>query len=241
MHSIKAIKLSEANSLIAKVSAYQDIKKTFLHYVGEKLKINKPIEYSHFFEKKVKPLLNSEEKDKIAYHNFYKWAKTIEKYAPDLLSEETLLEREVQKQKQQIMIRQDATQLMAEFLGSIREIAGQLDKMSPRELAKSGIKPMDIYKIIREEEDRARSLKLKERSEDRADAHFALLISMVKANQLSEEDIEFLENDTKKELLIFKKQNGVYQLSPSEFLGQAEAPAEDNSVEPSEGSAEGAA
>ncbi len=120
----------------------------------------------------------------------------------------TLLEREQEKIKKQFEIRQDVTDVMHAYIHQLKVIIEDPElpnKMEHKDYLK-------LYEIIRLEEDRAKALSLKERSENRADAMFAWMVSQAKAGQLSDEDIQFLDDDIKADLLIFKGQNGIYQL-----------------------------
>ena len=135
----------------------------------------------------------------------------------------TLIEREKIKQTQQIENRQQATGIMSDFLEALKGLA-----KNPERLSELKISLPQIYKIIREEEDRASLLRLKERAENRADAQFAFIISLARAGQLMEEDIEFLEADTKAELKTFKKSNGVYELINPLGVAALQSPAKDS-------------
>jgi hypothetical protein len=85
------------------------------------------------------------------------------------------------------------------------------------------------------EEDRQKSLQLKERAENRADASFAFMVSVAKANQLEEADIEFLEDSVKQELIALKKKNGLYELpNPAGQIFKSDITTEVTVVEPSQ-------
>lgn len=172
--------------------------------------------YKDFYDNYASNLLIDYE-GTFTYDNFYDWCKSVERRVPDDEPEsgKTLLERETEKQKQQIEIRQDATDLMEKFLKSIKALSK--DRTA---LAKSGIKVLDIYKIIREEEDRAKALALRERAENRADYAFAFIVSLARANQLTDDDIAFLSDDVKRELNLFKQPNGIFQLPASDPLAE---------------------
>jgi hypothetical protein len=174
-----------------------------------------------FYHKVLVPLLPNPKT--ISYTGFKNWHHKRVARKVAIIEGNTLMEREESRQKAQIMIRQDATSLMATFLQAVRSIA-----KSPRDLKENKISIVDIYKIIREEEDRSKALQLKEREEDRADAKFAFMVSMARAGQLVDEDIAFLNEDVKRELLVLKKQHGIYQLPTkvSGGMGNTETPAE---------------
>ena len=123
----------------------------------------------------------------------------------------TLLEKEQEKLKQQFEIRQDVTETMWSYIKRLKDFVANDEKMS----ALSHKEMVSLYEMIRAEEDRAKTLSLKERSEDRADAMFAWMVSQAKAGQLTAEDINLLDDDIRKDLLIFKNENGIYQLPTS--------------------------
>ena len=151
----------------------------------------------------INPILPQTEK--ISALNFYTWVK--KQHREKKSETKTLMDREMDKTRQQFEIRQDVTDMMQDFITSLKSLA-----TNPKALARSGIKMDSLYKIIREEEDRYKLLSLKERSENRADAQFAFMVSITRAGQLTDGDIEFLDEDVKHELIELKKSHGVYQL-----------------------------
>lgn len=179
-----------------------------LRRFGPELLMRK-MRYSDFYRDRILPLLEPDLN--IPVMIFTTWAKKkmiqlgVE---PDPEVVMSLMDREVEKQKRQIEIRQDATDLMGNWLKVLRALVDD-----PNNLKKyNGQQIMALYKIIRDEEDRSKALNLRERAEDRADASFAFLVSIARAGELQETDIEFLSDDIKKELLILKQDNGIYKL-----------------------------
>lgn len=175
---------------------------------------------------------------KISYAEVRGWALRmaphVERYLNMLVVQEevkdtlTLLEREQAKIKQQYEIRQDVTDLMHQYIKQLKAYIEDPDlatKLSHEQYLK-------LYAIIRDEEDRAKGLSLKERAENRADAMFALIVSEAKAGQLSEEDMDQLSDDIKHDLLVFKQQNGTYQL-PVHGVPKIRFAAEDTVAQPS--------
>jgi hypothetical protein len=189
---------------------------------------NRKITFKKIWTDDVLPLLP--ENHDITYSNFLYWAKKKLAHKRSLVSNRNLIDREMDKARQQIEIRQDATKLMHEFMQGLRDIADD-----PRVLAKNKINITDLYRIIRMEEDRQKSLQLKERAENRADASFAFMVSVAKANQLEEADIEFLEDSVKQELIALKKKNGLYELpNPAGQIFKSDITTEVTVVEPSQ-------
>lgn len=224
----------DGTSKITKWLNYKEIKARFLASIpgisrGE-------ITYRKFYQEEIVPFIP--EGEVYTEGEFRNWYKRMERYARGLLQEgtgKTLLEKETIKQRKQIEIRQDVTDLMGQLITTLKEIADNPDK-----LRNSGIKIQDLYKIIREEEDRAKLLWLKERAENRADAQFAFFVSLAKANQLSDQDVEFLEAETLKELKLFKRAHGVYALEATTPVQRLIAPAEAPAGGATEGDSEGA-
>lgn len=161
-----------------------------------------------FYDNFLKPLVPAGEQ--YDYQTFRKWHRKQIRKIMESTDGKTLMEKEMVKLRTQHEIRQDVTQMMAQFIKAIKDLASD-----PAALATNNIKVTDIYKIIREEEDRAKAIGLKERAENRADAQFAFMVSVVRAGVLTEDDIAFLEEDVKNELISLKQENGTYQLPTS--------------------------
>lgn len=155
----------------------------------------------------------------IKLSDFYNWVKKEQAKAEPIRLAGNILEREKEKQIMQAEIRQDVTHIMHSFIGAVKALS-----QDPEALKNSGVKITDLYKIIREEEDRNKVISLKERAENRADAQFAFFVSIARAGQLTETDIEFLNDDLKKELALLKNNNGIYQL-PGQPAGGLEVEA----------------
>jgi hypothetical protein len=196
-------------SKIESLKIYPEIRRMFDLIVPDVVKGEVTIKA--FFDNKVRPVLP--DGHTITYSNFFLWAKKFMKTKRTHVEHRSLMDREMEKTKTQIEIRQDATFLMKQFLNGLQYIADD-----PRVLAQSGVKVTEIYKIIREEEDRQKALQLRERAENRADASFAFLVSVARANQVEEADIEFLEDGLRAELIELKQKNGVYMLPTPGFV-----------------------
>lgn len=140
----------------------------------------------------------------------------------------SLMDREVERRKQQIELRQDATSLMRDFVAGLRELTADQDNLK----AMPGKTITEVYKIIREEEDRQKALNLRERAENRADAQFAFMLSITRAGIVTDDDIQFLSDDIKNELKFFQKEHGVYQLPTPGGVEEFSAPAENNAARP---------
>jgi len=173
--------------------------------------------YSDFFRERILPMLPPEINIKLVH--FTVWSKKKMRdlgIKPEEEAPMNLMDREMEKQKQQIIIRQDTTELMSNWLKVLKAVVDD-----PTALKKyNGQQIMSLYKIIREEEDRSKALSLRERAEDRADAAFAFLVSIARAGELMETDIEFLSADIKNELLTLKQENGIYKLPDSQLIPQ---------------------
>lgn len=175
------------------------------------------LRYSDFLRDRILPLLPPQYHIKILH--FVTWSKKKMKelgITPELEAPMNLMDREIEKQKQQIIIRQDTTDLMANWLKVLKSLTNNPDSLKKY----NGQQILSLYKIIREEEDRSKLLSLRERAEDRADAAFSFLVSIARAGELLDADIEFLSDDIKKELLTLKQENGIYKLPDTELIPQ---------------------
>ena len=204
----------DGNSKMTRLPDYQMIKRRFFELA--KPIIEKEYSMSKFHEEYVAP--NLTETIRLTVGETRNWIKmmmpdalrlvgmmTVNDKAQDTM---TLLEREQEKVKKQFEIRQDVTELMWSYIKKLRQYIEDPDISKHLE----GKEYLKLYEIIRLEEDRAKAMSLKERSENRADAMFAWMVSQAKAGQLEAADIDLLEDDVKKDLLIFKGENGIYQL-----------------------------
>lgn len=168
------------------------------------------ISQKKLFTDYIVPLLPQDSSVKISYTDFSRLVRKQQQIRSAVVTAtpQTLLDREVERRKQQIEIRQDATELMRKFISLLKELVQNEKNLSVMQ----GKTITTIYKIIREEEDRQKSLELRERAENRADANFAFMVSLNREGELYETDIEFLSDDIKAELQYFKGADGIYRL-----------------------------
>lgn len=202
------------NSAMHRLADYQEIKKIYFQYAkqfasGEMTK-------RKFFREVIMPRMPVTVK--LDQSNFYRWTTHMEPHLQRLMGmytaaeagieAKTLLQKEHEKLVQQVEIRQDVTEVMHKFIQNLKTFVSDEDKM--KTLTQKEL--LELYKVIREEEDRAKSLTLKERAEDRADNQFAWFISQARAGTLEAADIEFLSDDIKEDLSVFKTDDGTYAL-----------------------------
>lgn len=234
-------KVPDRDSKFTRLAAYQEIKKKLFELAPKFY--NGEMNVSRFHREFVEP--NVPAGIKVDINDTRKWYRTMQKYTVDLVAnmkareqlstEKTLLEKERDKIIKQAEIRQDVTDIMSTYIQSLKDFVNNPEKM--QKLTHKEM--MDMYKVIREEEDRARALGIKERSEDRADAAFAFFVSQARAGQLEEDDIEFMENDVKQTLNIFKNENGVYQI-PQGRVPKIQSSAKNRIAEPAQSGNQGA-
>lgn len=220
--------MPKTTSKIESSLVYAEIQRLYKEFYPD-IQQGKMSLYQLFFGHVV-PILPSTEK--ITAINFYTWVKKQHRNQKEVTK--TLMEKEMDKTRQQFEVRQDVAEMMKSFIGAIKHLADD-----PKALLKSGIKMTDLYKIIREEEDRYKLLSLKERSENRADAQFAFMVSITRAGQLTDGDIEFLEEDVLHELIELKKSHGVYQLPGFSEVSEAATATEADLVVADEGYTQG--
>lgn len=212
-------KVPDAKSKLTELKAYPEIKKRFFELASEieEGKIN----IAKFHREVVMP--NVPETVNLVYEHTRKWYLKMLRYLIPLLAqikaqravrqEKTLLDKERDKLVKQAEIRQDVTEIMGDYIKSLKDFVEDSEKM--KKLTHKEM--LELYKVIREEEDRSKTLGLKERAENRADAAFAFFISQARANQLVDEDIEFMEDDIKETLKLYKQDDGTYSLPISKL------------------------
>lgn len=214
---INRLKRSSHQSKIEVSQVYEEIKRIYTEFRADIQ--DGRVNMKQLYRAHIAPIIPVGED--ISYQNFLLWSKGFEKKTEQVHVGRSLVDREMEKTKKQFEIRQDATDLMSSFLKTVKLLADD-----PDALKKANIKPLDLYKIIREEEDRAKSLRLKERAENRADAAFAFMVSVSRAGMVEDADIEFLEDSIKQELMSFKHSHGIYKLPTGENMAEVPAPAE---------------
>ena len=201
-------------SAMNRLADYQDIKR--MYFQSAKAFASGETSKRKFFLNVIKPRIPITVK--LSYGNYVRWTARMEPhlarlqgmYAASEAGQEakTLLQQEHEKLVQQVEIRQDVTEVMHSFVKNLKSYLSDEDlfkNLSQKEI-------LDLYKVIREEEDRAKLLTLKERAEDRADNQFAWFISQARAGTLEPDDIEFLSEDIKEDLSVFKTYDGSYAL-----------------------------
>lgn len=209
----EVILLSDGSSKFSRLAAYPEIRKKYFESLDEIL--SEKITLNKFFKTHIQPFLVGPEK--IEYINFYNWHKLVQKEIARMNKHDlptapgkeiSTYERERQKKLKQANIRQEVTELMNNF---VIQLSNRLK--DPKAMQNMDQKEIEsLYKLIRQEEDRAKELELKERAEDRADAEFALMLERTRAGQVTLEDIEFLEADIRESISLLPNNNGVYQL-----------------------------
>jgi hypothetical protein len=204
----------DRDSKITRLAAYPEIKRQLFSIVPQAE--NGKINITKFYREVVAP--NVPEGINIDHNDVRRWYQTMMRYLVPLITqvkaqqvvrqEKTLLDREHEKLVQQAEIRQDVTGLMADYIHRLKAFVSDNEKMSKL----THKEMLELYKVIREEEDRNKTVSLKERSENRADLQFAFFVSQARAGQLIEADIEFLEASIKEDLQFLKAGDGTYQL-----------------------------
>lgn len=221
-------------SAMHRLHNYQEVKK--MYFQSAKAFASGETTKRKFFYNVIKPLVP--DTVKLTYTNYVNWSKTMEPYLMKLqamyeLAEagteaKTLLQKEHEKLVQQVEIRQDVTEVMHKFIQNLKTFVSDEDKM--KTLTQKEL--LELYKVIREEEDRAKSLTLKERAEDRADNQFAWFVSQARAGVLEAEDMEFLSDDIKEDLSVFRTDDGSYAL-PTGTIPKIKSPAKVSPIQPS--------
>jgi len=203
-----------SNSAMNRLADYQEIKK--MYFQSAKAFSSGESSKRKFFLNVIKPRIPATVK--LNYGNYQRWTRKMEPHLARLqgmyiaseagMEAKTLLQKEHEKLVFQVEIRQDVTEVMHSFVKNLKNY------LSDEELFKnlSQKEILELYKVIREEEDRAKNLTLKERAEDRADNQFAWFISQARAGVLETGDIEFLSDDIKEDLSVFRTDDGSFAL-----------------------------
>jgi len=202
------------NSAMLRLANYEEVKR--MYFQSAKAFSSGETTKRKFFLNVIKPMIPPTVK--LNYSNYARWTAQMEPHLMKLLGmyaaseagaeAKTLLQKEHEKLVQQVEIRQDVTEVMHKFIQNLKDFVSDPDRM--KTLTQKEM--LELYKVIREEEDRAKSLTLKERAEDRADNQFAWFVSQARAGVLEADDIEFLTADIKEDLSVFKTDDGSYAL-----------------------------
>jgi len=208
--------LNEYETSIGQLKNFKKIKQEFVANIDRI--ISGQISIKRFYEQVVIPMI--EEGERIQYTSFLPWANKIKKqvvninkehrFSPTGMSEGlSAKERERKKLVQQETIREDVAEVTHSFMQMLKEKMKDpeaLKKMTSKEI-------LELYRVIRQEEDRAKELTLKIRSNEREEIAFQMMLEQSRAGQLNPEDFEFLEAGIKNELLTLKQNaDGVYQV-----------------------------